>query len=187
MPISASQPRHLNCIMATMKPLILLLLFAVSVEAQTLPEIARKERERQAKVKSVHVFTNDDAKTAPSRPAEAATPQQGTQAKPAETPAAAAKPAEIVVVPNPRVRKYNEDLARLRARVVQLNDQSTSLQLQLVDLKNQFLAPVTDTITRSQTQTKIEQMQQQLVATESELVETRRAIQVMEAQGPPKL
>jgi len=176
MPISASQPRHLNCIMAPMKPLILLLLFAISVEAQSLPEIARKERERQAKAKSVQVFTNDEAKTAPSRPAEAAPPQQSTQAK----------PAEIVVAPNPRLKKYNDDLARLKAKVVQLGDQSTTLQLQLVDLKNQFLAPVTDTITRSQTQTKIEQMQQQLVATETELIETRRAIQVMEAQGPPK-
>ena len=61
-----------------------------------------------------------------------------------------------------------------------------ALQLQLIDLKNQFLAPVTDTITRSQTQTKSEQVQQQLVATENELVETRRSIQVMEALGPPK-
>ena len=178
-----------------------MLLFAIAVEAQSLPEVARKERERQAKVKSVHLYTNDDAKAAPTRP-ESTTAQGTTEAKPSTTaapaqatapsapaaaPAPAAKPAEIVIVPNDRVRKYNEDLARLRARVVQLGDQSTALQLQLIDLKNQFLAPVTDTITRSQTQTKIEQVQQRLVATENELVETRRSIQVMEAQGPPKL
>jgi 3-oxoacyl-ACP reductase-like protein len=172
-----------------MKPLILMLLFVIAVEAQSLPEVAQKERVRQAKVKSVHVYTNEDAKTAPTRPESttAAAPAQATApSAPAAAPAPAAKPAEIVIVPNDRVRKYNEDLARLRARAVQLGDQSTTLQLQLVDLKNQFLAPVTDTITRSQTQTRIEQVQQQLVATENQLVETRRSIQVMEALGPPK-
>jgi hypothetical protein len=175
-----------------MKPLILMLLFAVSVKAQSLPEVARKERERQAKVTSVHVFTNEDAKAAPTRP-ESTTPAgrlvsaQGTPAAPATEPAPEPKPAQIVIVPgNDRVRRYNEDLARLRARVVQLGDQSTALQLQLVDLKNQFLAPVTDTITRNQVEARIQQVQQQLNATESELAGTRRAIQVMEAQGPPR-
>jgi hypothetical protein len=185
--------------MELMKPLILMLLLAVSVEAQSLPEVARKERERQAKTKSIHVFTNEDAKAAPTRPESTApagrlVSAEGTPAKPAETPAAPAtapapepKPAQIVIVPgNDRVRRYNEDLARLRVRLVQLGDQSLAIQLQLVDLKNQFLAPVTDTITRNQVETRIQQGQQQLTATLSELEETRRAIQVMEAQGPPK-
>jgi hypothetical protein len=180
-----------------MKPLILMLLLAVSVEAQSLPEVARKERARKANAKSVHVFTNEDAKGAPTRP-ESKTPAagrvvsaEGTPAKPAE--AAAAKPApepkatQIVSAPaNDRVKRYNEDLARLKARVVQLGDESTAIQLRLVDLKNQFLAPVTDTITRNQVETKIRLVQDELARTEGELAATRRSIQVMEAQGPPK-
>src|SRR5262245_31485979 len=119
--------------MRLMKPLILMLLLALSVAAQSLPEVARKERERQAKTTSVRVFTNDDAKAAPTRP-ESTSPTgrlvsaQG-QAKPAETPAepdiapAESKPPQIVIVPaNDRVKRYNEDLARLRARAVQLGD-----------------------------------------------------------------
>jgi hypothetical protein len=165
-----------------------MLLFAVSVEAQSLPDVARKERERRAKTKSVHVFTNEDAKTAPTRP-ESKTPDgrlvSAQGAPPADTPAP--KPAEVVIVPaNDRVRRFNEDLARLRARVVQLGDQSTAIQLQLVDLKNQFLAPVTDTITRGQVEVRMQQVQQQLAVTESELAATRRTVQLMEAQGPPK-
>ena len=69
-----------------MKPLILMLLFAIAVEAQSLPEVARKERERQAKVKSVHVYSNEDAKTAPTRP-ESTTAQGTTEAKPSATAA----------------------------------------------------------------------------------------------------
>src|SRR5262245_11518771 len=109
--ISASQLRHLNCMMRLMKPLILMLLLAVSVEAQSLPEVARKERARKANVKSVHVFNNDDAKGAPTRPDSKApagrvVSAEGTPAKPAEPPAAPAtapppeaKPAQPVVAP----------------------------------------------------------------------------------------
>src|SRR2546425_971218 len=42
---SPSQARHLKCIIALMKPLLVVLLVAVSVQAQSLADIARKERE----------------------------------------------------------------------------------------------------------------------------------------------
>ena len=175
-----------------------MLLFAVSVEAQSLPEFARKERARKANVKSVRVLTNDDAKGAPTRP-ESKTPAgrvvsaEGTAPKPAEpaapttAPAPGPKAAQTVIVPaDDRVKKYNEELARLKSRAVQLGDQSTAMQLQLADLKNQFLAPVTDTITRNRVEANIHLVQDELASTENELGRTRRAIQVMEAQGPPK-
>src|SRR5436189_6008562 len=44
---SSSQARHLKCIIGVMKPLIVVLLLAISVQAQTpLVDAARKERER---------------------------------------------------------------------------------------------------------------------------------------------
>src|SRR5262245_55110410 len=57
--ISASQEWHLNCIIQSMKPLILLLLFAITVGAQSLPEIARKERERRANLKSTRIMRTE--------------------------------------------------------------------------------------------------------------------------------
>src|SRR5690349_14050027 len=66
--ISALHERHLNSIMGAMKPLILLLLFAISSEAQSLPEIARKERERKAQQKSSHALIADTPKPPEAAP-----------------------------------------------------------------------------------------------------------------------
>jgi len=84
------------------------------------------------------------------------------------------------------VKQYAEELARLRAKVVQLQDRETELQLQMIDLKNEFLSPVTDTAARSAAQARIDQTQLQLTLTQKELADTKRQVQVMEAQGPPK-
>ena len=80
----------------------------------------------------------------------------------------------------------SEELARLKAKVVELQDRETSIQLQMNDFKNQFLAPVTDSNARAQAQAKLEQGQNQLTVVQRDLADTRRAVQVMEAQGPPK-
>ena len=81
---------------------------------------------------------------------------------------------------------YAEELARLRTKVVELQDQETALQLQLNNLKNAYLAPVTDTAARAQAQSRTEQAQTQLATTRQELANTRRQLQVLEAQGPPR-
>jgi len=47
-----------------MKPLIAILLLAVSVQAQTLADAARKERQRQASLKPVRVLSVDGRQTA---------------------------------------------------------------------------------------------------------------------------
>src|SRR5215475_12525650 len=60
--ISASQARHVNCMIGDMKPLILIALFAISAGAQSLPEVARQERERKANLNASHVLTTDTPK-----------------------------------------------------------------------------------------------------------------------------
>src|ERR1051326_6363902 len=113
--------------MAVMKSLILLLLVAVSLEAQSLPEAARKERERQAHLKATVVFTGEKpspatTSAAPATATEPAAAKPAESAKPAATAAAspnatAAKPS---AKPEDRAKKYAEELARLKGRVVEL-------------------------------------------------------------------
>ena len=196
--ISASQPRQLNCMIRLIKPLILLLLFAISAKAQSLPEVARQERERKANLKPTRALTTDTTKSQPAE-AIAPTPDKAVDtnsktatttagAKSAEPPKAAATASTSPSGPveSEAAKKYAEELARLRTRVVQLQDQETSLRLQLNDLKNAFLAPVTDTDARAQAQNQIDQAQTQLAETQRELAETRRQVQILEAQGPPR-
>ena len=58
---------------ALMKPLIAVLLIAVSVQAQTLAEAARKEKERQSKAHSTRVITSvGTTKTEEPKPAAGA-------------------------------------------------------------------------------------------------------------------
>ena len=170
-----------------------MLLVAVSLEAQSLPEAARKERARQAGQSAKRVLSGDKAKestTTPEKPpAAAGTPAPAAVAKPAEAskaPAAAApKPAPPKPAEDP-VKKYAEEVAKLRSKVVQLQDQETAIQLEINDWKNKFLAPVIDSATRDQAQTKMGQGQTQLTAVQKELADTRRSLQLLEAQGPPK-
>jgi len=162
-------------------------LFAVAVEAQSLPDVARQERERRAALKPAFVLTTDnlkesatvssgtDSKLTDTAPAPAVAPAQ-TQAKPADE---AAKKAEAA-------KMYQELISRLRAKIVLLQDQETAVQLQINDLKNQFLAPVSDSAAQTQAQARLDLAQIQLTATERELADTRRQLQIAEAQGPPK-
>ncbi len=166
-----------------------MLLFVISAEAQTLAQIARKERERRANLKSVQVITADNSQ-APTPPASPGQPAKPADSRLAEGSKAATPPATSAGAADAKSeaagKKYAEELGKLRAKVVQLQDQETALQLQMNDLKNQFLSPVSDTTARSQAQTRLEQAQTQLSTVQKDLVDTKRAVQVMEAQGPPK-
>ena len=84
------------------------------------------------------------------------------------------------------LRRYNEELSRLRAKVVELQDREIAIQLKMQDFKNQLLSPVTDTTARSQAQSLMEQAQNDFLATQNELAAIRRQLAVMEVAGPPK-
>jgi predicted nucleic acid-binding Zn-ribbon protein len=76
-------------------------------------------------------------------------------------------------------------MQKLRTQLRQLQGDETSLQLQLNDLTNQFTAPVSDENTRRQIQTRLGETQSRLNTVRSELDQTRKSVQAMEAQGPP--
>lgn len=174
--------------MGAMKPLIVILLLAISVQAQTLADAARKERERQAKFKPTRVIiaegprtvaaATDGAKTSAAQPTDHDEAEAGQKATtPAEQPAAAK--------PDPMV-EYNAQLDKLRARIRQLQDQETALQLQVNQLTNQVFAPIIDPAAKDQAQARLGQVQQQLTSTRVELDQTKKTLDAVQLQGPPK-
>src|SRR5689334_5596359 len=106
-----------------MKPLILILLFTVSAQSQSLVEAARKAREQKAAQKAARVYTSDDAKSAgqgqpDQKPAETpATKPAGTPAAKAPGAAPAAAAAAAKAAADDPVKKYNEQVLKLRARI----------------------------------------------------------------------
>src|SRR5215471_14307830 len=93
---SPSQARHLKCIIAAMRPLVVRLLIAASVHAQSMADIARKERERQAKLRPARVVNPTEV----IKP-EAATPgtPAADQTKPADAKAASSQPTKEAAKP----------------------------------------------------------------------------------------
>lgn len=183
--------RQLKCIIEVMKPLSLILLVAVCAEAQTLADIARKERERQARVQSVRVFTTEDARSAatpalPPSPATAPTPNAGTTAAPTAAPVPPAAAAPVPTAGPDPVERWNQEMDKIRAKLRELQDQETALQLQLNDFTNQFTAPKANENNRRQVQIRIVETQGKLNAVRSELEQTRKTMLAMEAQGPTK-
>ena len=126
---SPSQVRHWKCIIGVMKVLVLTLFVVASVQAQSLADVARKERERQAKLRATQVITSTQptATTEPQKPAGAADSR--------EAPKVTAPPA---VDP---VQLWNNQLNQLRAKVRTLQDLEMALMLQENQATNQVYAP----------------------------------------------
>ena len=188
-----------------MKALTLLLLLAVTVQAQTLADIARRERARQAGIRSSRVITGKGTQTqstgkqspaqttppaasaAAGQPPAAATPAAPAKEAPKEAPKPAGAPnrSAAPVIADPTA-KWNEEVNRLRAKIQELEDQERALQLQVNQLTNQFFAPVTDQNSKDQAQARLGETQNRLTAVRTELDETKRALDAMQLQGPPK-
>jgi predicted nucleic acid-binding Zn-ribbon protein len=162
-----------------MKPLILILLAAVWGQAQTIADLARIERARQAKVQSTITVTTDDLKKA--EPAEAPAPAPA-EADKAATEATTAAPAPPVDDP---VAKWNEEMGGLRAKIRSLQDQESALQLQINDLTNRVFAPVTSQSARAQSQSALDAAQRQLATVRADMASARLQVQHMEEVGPP--
>jgi hypothetical protein len=183
-----------------MKPLIVILLMAISVQAQTLADIARQERARRAQINSTNRVVTSvvsipepaaqpapaETKPAEGKPAEGKpTAGKPGEAKPAEPAANAAKPATPAPPAVDPVKEWNARADQVRRRVQELQDQETALQLQLNQITNQVFAPVIDQATKDQAQARLGEIQNQLTATRAELDQTKRTLDSMVQQGPP--
>jgi len=157
-----------------------MLLVAASVHAQSIADIARKERERQAKAKPTRVITAYEVQT------PGATAAKPPDAKPAGSDAAkeSAKLQEPTKV-DP-VQVWNNQLEQFRTKIRAFQDQETSLQLQLNQATNQFYAPVIDPATQQAAQAKVAQIQQQLADVRKGMDDAKKDMDALQLQGPPK-
>jgi len=170
-----------------MKPLILILFVAASAQAQSVADAARMERARQAQLKSTRVFS--DANThlvKPITPAEPLlVPVAGSTAPTPKNPApagpagAALNAAAVAATVDP----VAEEMQKLRIRVRALEDQETSLKLQISDITNQVYAPLTEAATHNEALTRLGETQAKLADVQKELAQARSGLQQLEIQS----
>jgi len=207
---SPSQALHLKCIIGVMRALIVILLVAASVHAQSLADVARKERERRANLKPAAVIKAEgapapaaeapkaeeakkpeEAKPNTAAPADAkATDKSAGSEKPgeasdksAEKPKEPPKPQPPAVDP---VKEWNAQLDKVRAKIQSLQEEEAATQLRINQLNNQIYAPVVDQAAKDQALAQVGDAQQKLSAVRLELDQTRRALETLQLQGPPK-
>ena len=174
-----------------MKPLVVMLLLAASVHAQTLADAAKKERERQSKSRSTRVIISSGT-ISESKPAAASAEQpRATDAKGAETKGAAPEPSKEIPkaqapAPADPVQVWNNQLNQLRSKIRALQDQEMTLLLQQNQITNQVYAPVTDPATQERSLAQLGQIQQQIAAVRKDLEESKKMLDSMQLQGPPK-
>src|SRR5437667_1746846 len=107
-----------------MKALIVILLLAVSAQAQSLADAARKERARRAHLKPAEVFE------AEGFPSSTGTPGEGIQP---ELQAARPQPPAIDLT-----MEWNERIRGLVAKIQALQVEETATELQINQLNNQI-------------------------------------------------
>jgi hypothetical protein len=177
-----------------MKSLAVILLLTIPLQAQTLADAARKERARQAQLRSLHVYQGKGTRTETTTPpaalavptvpaAPAATAPAPAAPKP-EPPKPAAPPAPNPT-PNPAAQR-NAEIARLQAKILELENQERALQLQVNQLTNQLLAPLSDQNANNEAQAQIGVAQSKLTAVRTELDLTKRHLGEMQSQGAVK-
>jgi hypothetical protein len=176
---SPSQRLHLKFIEGVIKPLLIVLLLTASLQAQSLAEAARKEKERQSKVQASRVIVVDNSTVETPKP-------KAEDNKSAET-----KPAQGTTKPQPApapdpTKLWNERADQLRAKIRELQDKETALLLQQNDVTNQVYAVVTDPATQERAQAQLAQIQQQVVTVRADLAEAKKTLDSMLLEGPPK-
>ena len=160
-----------------MKPLLVMLLLAASVQAQSLVDAARKEKERQSKLQSTRVLVVDNSKSEAAKPKTEDTKSDETkQAQETPKPQAPADPVKL----------WNEQLDQLRAKIRTLQDQELALLLQQNDLTNQVYAVIQDPTTQERSQSQLAQIQQQVAAVRADLNQAQKTLDQMLLEGPPK-
>ena len=167
-----------------------MLLVAVSVQAQSLSDAARKERERQARLRPTRVIISTGSIEQP-KPATTGEQVKTGDDKTGETKEIAAEPSKQLPKPQTPppvdpVQVWNNQLNQLRTKIRALQDQEMALVLQQNQTTNQVYAPVTDPVTQERSLAQLGQIQQQLAAVRKDLDDTKKMLDAMQLQGPPK-
>ncbi len=165
-----------------MKPLVVILLIAMSVQAQSVADAARRERERRAGLKPTVVLTGTGQAAPETKPADA---PKGEVGKVAPAPAQDLPKPQSPPPPDP-AKIWNDQLDQVRTKIRTLQDQETALLLKQNDLNNQVYATVVEQTTKDQAQAQLAQVQQQLATVRMDLDDAKKTLDQMQLQGPPK-
>ncbi|HEX4998616.1 MAG TPA: hypothetical protein VFY29_10325 [Terriglobia bacterium] len=142
--------------------------------APWLAQFARQERERRVQESTVgRVYTTEDVRRGLTPPPPAPRPA-AAPAKPAA--AEAAKPASAPA----KEKDWATRLAEQRAKVRELTDRQTALELQVSQFTNQFLAPVTDANAQQTALARLTEAQTKLDDTKKELNEAQSKLRELE-------
>ena len=152
-----------------MKTLIVILLMTVSVQAQSLADAARKERERQAHLKPVEVIKAQGVAATAGPQGESIQPQLPARPRPQSLEA---------------TREWNEQIRRLIARIQDLQAAETAMELEINELNNQIFAPVIDQPTKDQALSRLGEAREKLAALGLELSQTTQTLETIQIQGP---
>ena len=82
------------------------------------------------------------------------------------------------IVTTLKLRKNNNQKSLIETRNL--------FQLQVNQLTNQFFAPVADQNSKDQAQARLGEAQNRLTAVQAELDQTKKTLDAMQLQGPPK-
>src|SRR5262245_20621636 len=172
-----------------MKPLIVTLLLAVSVQAQSVADAARKERERQSKTRSTRVIISSGTISSESKPTAAADESKAADAKGDKAKGLPEPSKEIPKAQVPSsdpVQVWNSQVNQLRSKIRGLQDQEMTLLLQQNQVTNQVYAPVTDPATQERSLAQLGQIQQQIATVRKDLEEAKKMLDALQLKGPPK-
>ena len=154
-----------------MKVLLVTLLLAVSVQAQSLGDVARRERLRQAHLKPDVVIKGQGF------------PPSTVQPKGMQPEVEAVTPVPLTV---DSTREWNEQIRRLLAKIQDLQAMETATELQINELNNKIFAPVIDQPTKDQALASLEEAREKLAAVGLELSQTTQNLETIEILGPPR-
>jgi hypothetical protein len=177
--MSFSQVRHLKCIIGGMRALLVILLFTVTVQAQSIADAARKERERQANLHS-NIVIKETGTPAAEQPANDSAAPATEGAKPADS-----KDLSKPKIPD-TVDLWNAKQDELRLKIRNLQDQEMALELQQTDIQNQVYAPVVDPVVKDQAQAALAQVQEKVAKVRDDLDSLRKELDLLQVAGPPK-
>ena len=149
-----------------MKPLLVMLVLATSVQAQSLADTARRERERQTKVHSTLVINEKGPESAPTAGVD----------KSKEAPKTPVDSAEL--------RNAKADL--LRTKIKELQDLEVALQLKQTEQQNLVYASVVDPAAKDEAQAGLTQTIQDLAKVREDLATSKKELDDIVAEGSPK-
>jgi hypothetical protein len=151
-----------------MKALIVIMLLAGSVQAQSLADAARKERERRAHLKPAEVIE-----------AEGFPAPTGEQRENIQLELARPQPPAI-----DSTKVWNEQVRGLLAKIQALQEEETATELLINELNNQIFAPVVNQATKDQALARLGEARERLAALGLELSQTTQNLETIQIQGP---